>query len=53
MLILKRFDRSDVGKYTCQGANGIGKPISTTIELKKAGWTDKFIFFFLRFLKIL
>ena len=37
MLIIKRFDRSDVGNYTCYAANGVGRPISTRMELKKAG----------------
>lgn len=37
MLIVKRFDHSDVANYTCTGSNGIGTAVSTTISLKKAG----------------
>ncbi len=36
MLIVKRFDRSDIGNYTCYASYGTSKYISSKIELKKA-----------------
>ena len=36
MLVVKRFDRSDVGNYTCYASNRAGRTISSTMELRKA-----------------
>ncbi len=46
VLIVKRFDISDIGTYMCTGSNGFGSPVSANITVLRASMLNFWIFCF-------